>query len=102
MIALRTNDYLNITITKTGFDLLNYLLTVFGDSNKQNLSTSSDDQTALSLVNGTGRNILISDLHGLEVIDFIPRTFIDLRLFLSLLKILYGHRQRWKGINRFH
>lgn len=81
MIAIRTNSYLNLTITKTGFDLLNYLLTVFGDANKEHLSRRSDDQTALSLVNATGRNILISNLHGLEVIELIERILID-RCFL--------------------
>ena len=67
LISLRTDDYLNITITKTGFDLVNYLLTVFGNFDKQTLPTSSDDQPALALVNATGKSIYVSELHGLAV-----------------------------------
>jgi hypothetical protein len=60
---------LNITITKTGFDLIKNLSSLFNDAYNQRLPEylENTNKPMLSLVNLTGKSILIDNLHGLEV-----------------------------------
>jgi hypothetical protein len=69
LITIRTEQLLNITVTKTGLDLIKHLSSLFNDVYNQRLPKSIDHNIPmLSLVNSTGQNIFISDLNGLEVI----------------------------------
>jgi methyltransferase-like protein len=72
LISLQTDQYLNITITKTGFDLIKHLASLFSDLYKQRLPKYlNNNQPMLSLANLLGKNITINNLHGLEVIFFL-------------------------------
>ena len=71
LISLRTEQYLNITITNTGFELINHLSSLFSDLYNQRLPKCLDqNKPMLSLVNSTGKDIFINNLQGLEVIFF--------------------------------
>jgi hypothetical protein len=69
IILVRADQLLNITMTKTGLDLIQRLSALFNDVYNKRLppSDDDDDQPLLSLFNGTGREISINHLHGLEV-----------------------------------
>jgi hypothetical protein len=68
IINVRADQLLNITITKTGLDLVQRLSALFNDVyNKRLPPTDDDDQPLLSLFNATGEEILIVQLDGLEV-----------------------------------
>ncbi len=68
LISLQTDQYLNITITKTGFNLIKHLSSLFTDLYKQRLPEYlNHNKPMLSLVNLMGKNIMINNLHGLEV-----------------------------------
>lgn len=68
IISVRTDQLLNITITKTGLDLVQRLSALFNDVyNKRLPPTADDDLPMLALFNGTGREILVDQLDGLQV-----------------------------------
>ena len=68
IIFIRADQLLNLTITKTGLDLLQRLSTLFNDVYNKRLPSSDDDhQPMLALFNGTGRDLQIHHLEGLEV-----------------------------------
>ena len=68
IITVRAEQLLNLTITKTGLDLVQRLSALFNDVyNKRLPPSADDDQPMLSLFNGTGRELIIDHLHGLEV-----------------------------------
>lgn len=88
MILVRAYQLLNITITKTGLDLLQRLSLLFNDVyNKRLPPTEDDDEPMLSLFNATGQEILIENFDGLEVcfqnLDINFSLFIYLVLSLS-------------------
>lgn len=68
LIRIDTDQYLNITITKTGLDLVQRLSALFNDVyNKRLPPTDDDDQPMLSILNGTGRELTIQGLGGVQV-----------------------------------
>ena len=70
LIRVETDQYLNITMTKTGFDLVQRLSALLSDAyNKRLLPTDDDNLPILSVLNGTGREITIEQLDDLQV-DF--------------------------------
>jgi len=72
LITIRAKQLLNITITKTGFDLIKSLSSLFNDIYNQRLPKFIDDnKPMLSLLNSTGQDIFINNLNGLEVIFII-------------------------------
>lgn len=80
---LRFDQLLNITMTKSGLELVQRLSTLFNDVYNQRLPPGDDDdQPMLSLWNQTGQNITISNLDGLQVnlnrsiIEFIFNEFL--------------------------
>ena len=88
IIFIRADQLLNITITKTGLDLVQRLSALFNDVyNKRLPPTDDDDQPMLSLFNGTGQELFIDNLDGLEV-NFI---FIYFLYYLFLLKFAKIH-----------
>ncbi len=68
IILVRADQLLNITITKTGLDLVQRLSALFNDVyNKRLPPSDADDLPMLSLFNGTGRELFIDHLEGLQV-----------------------------------
>ncbi len=68
LILVRADQLLNVTITKTGLDLIQRLSALFNDVYNKRLPPSEDDDLPLlSLFNGTGRELHIDNLVGLEV-----------------------------------
>jgi hypothetical protein len=68
LIVVRADQLLNITMTKTGLDLVQHLSALFNDVYNKRLPPSDDDDLPmLSLFNGTGRVVSIEKLDGLEV-----------------------------------
>ncbi|CAF1212266.1 unnamed protein product [Rotaria magnacalcarata] len=67
-IVVRADQLLNITITKTGLDLVQRLSALFNDVYNKRLppSDDADDQSMLSLFNETGQDIFIDCLDGLQ------------------------------------
>ncbi|CAF4656530.1 unnamed protein product [Rotaria sp. Silwood1] len=67
VILLRFDHLLNITMTKSGLELLQHLSALFNDVyNKRLPPSDDDDQPMLSLSNQTGQKIIISNLDGLQ------------------------------------
>jgi hypothetical protein len=68
-VQISADQLLNITITKTGLELVQRLSTVFGDiiHNQRSTSDIDDEQALLSIVNRTGKHVEIDQLHGLQV-----------------------------------
>lgn len=96
IIFIRADQLLNITITKTGLDLVQRLSTLFSEVYNKRLTFTDDDddQPMLSLFNGIGQQILIEHLDGLEVNSkhiFIFILFSNIFLNLSLLINIYHH-----------
>jgi hypothetical protein len=74
VITVRADQLLNITITKSGLDLVQRLSALFNDVyNKRLPPTDDDDLPLLSLLNATGEEISIEHLNGLEV--YLKRFF---------------------------
>jgi hypothetical protein len=73
---IRADQLLNITITKTGLDLVQRLSALFNDVyNKRLPFTDDDNQPMLALFNGTGRELIIDNLDGLEVNFLFSKIF---------------------------
>ncbi|CAF5157062.1 unnamed protein product, partial [Rotaria sp. Silwood1] len=67
LISIRAHQLLNITITKTGLELIEHLSSLFNDIYNQRLPKNIDDnEPMLSLVNLTGQNLFIDNLNGLQ------------------------------------
>ena len=74
IICVRADQLLNITITKTGLDLVQRLSALFNDVyNKRLPFAEDDDHPMLALVNATGKDVHLDHFDGLEV-----RTKIDI------------------------
>lgn len=88
IMFIRADQLLNITITKTGLDLAQRLSALFDDVYNKRLSLTDDDnRPMLSLFNGTGQELLINNLDGLEV-NLISYFYFKFVFFLlSLLTI---------------
>lgn len=72
IIFIRADQLLNLTITKTGLDLVQRLSTMFNNVYNKRLPSMDDDhQPMLALFNGTGKNLQIHHLEGLEVKKFL-------------------------------
>ena len=68
IIYVRADQLLNITLTKTGLDLVQRLSALFNDVyNKRLPMIDDDDQPMLSLINWTGRDIAVGNFDGVEV-----------------------------------
>ncbi|CAF4608864.1 unnamed protein product [Rotaria sp. Silwood1] len=75
LISIRAHQLLNITITKTGLELIEHLSSLFNDIYNQRLPKNIDDnEPMLSLVNLTGQNLFIDNLNGLQFADNITWT----------------------------
>ncbi|CAF4149952.1 unnamed protein product, partial [Adineta steineri] len=75
IVFIRADQLLNLTITKTGFDLVQRLSVLFNDVyNKRLPFTEDNDQPMLSLFNGTGKEIFIDNLDGLEFAENMTLT----------------------------
>ncbi|CAF1260195.1 unnamed protein product [Adineta steineri] len=80
IVFIHADQLLNLTITKTGFDLVQRLSVLFNDVyNKRLPFTEDNDQPMLSLFNRTGRDIFIDNLDGLEFAENVTLTSIALR-----------------------
>jgi hypothetical protein len=72
IIFIRADQLLNLTITKTGLDLVQRLSALFNDVYNKRLPFADDDtHPMLSLFNGTGQELKIDNLDGVEV-NLIP------------------------------
>ncbi|CAF0945953.1 unnamed protein product [Adineta ricciae] len=70
LIVVRADQWLNITITKTGLDLVQRLSALFNDVYNKRLPPSDDDDLPLlSVWNKTGRELSIENLTGLLLND---------------------------------
>lgn len=59
---------MNVTITKTGLELIKHLSTLFTDIYNQRLPENIDDnESMLSLTNLTGQTVFLENLQGLQV-----------------------------------
>jgi hypothetical protein len=68
LILVRADQLLNITITKSGLDLVQRLSALFNDVyNKRLPPTDDDDQPLLSVINKTGRELQLDHFIGLAV-----------------------------------
>lgn len=68
IVFIRADQLLNITLTKTGLDLVQRLSALFNDVyNKRLPFAEADDQPMLSVVNVTGQDLLIDHFDGVEV-----------------------------------
>lgn len=68
IIRVESDQYLNITITKTGLDLVQRLSALFNDVYNKRLPPSDDDELPmLSVLNATGRELTLEQLTGLQV-----------------------------------
>ncbi|CAF4060347.1 unnamed protein product, partial [Adineta steineri] len=75
IVFIRADQLLNLTITKTGLDLVQRLSALFNDVyNKRLPFTEDNDQPMLSLFNGTGQEIFIDNLDGLEFAENMTLT----------------------------
>ncbi|CAF1256037.1 unnamed protein product [Rotaria sordida] len=75
LISIGTQQLLNITITKTGLELIQNLSSLFNDIYNQRLPKNfNENESLLSLVNLTGQDIFIDNLNGLEFTDDITWT----------------------------
>ncbi|CAF3896761.1 unnamed protein product, partial [Rotaria magnacalcarata] len=75
LIFIRTQQLLNITITKTGLELMTNLSSLFNDIYNQRLPINIDNnESMLSLMNLTGQPICIENLNGLEFTNNITWT----------------------------
>ncbi|CAF4846541.1 unnamed protein product, partial [Rotaria sp. Silwood1] len=80
IISIRADQLLNITMTKGGLNLLQRLSDLFNDVyNKRLPFIDDDDQPMLSLFNGTGQEINIEHLDGLEIAKNASLTSIHLK-----------------------
>ncbi|CAF3586652.1 unnamed protein product [Adineta steineri] len=69
IILIRADQLLNLTITKTGLDLVQRLSALFNDVYNKRLPPIDDDQPLLSVFNGTGQELSIVNLVGLNFPD---------------------------------
>ena len=82
IIFIRAEQLLNITLTKTGLDLVQRLSALFNDVYNQRLPfTEDDNQPMLSLYNATGKDLLIDSMDGVEVNLTCEQRFHLLKLF---------------------
>ncbi|CAF3681386.1 unnamed protein product [Rotaria sordida] len=94
VILLRFDQLLNITMTKSGVELLQRLSALFNDVyNKRLPPSDDDDQPMLSLLNQTGQKITISNLDGLQFTNDSSIKSITLQQNDSIpLNIWYEHQ----------
>jgi len=71
MILIRADQLLNITITKTGLELVQRLSTLFNDVYNKRLPPGADDEDAplLSIHNRTGKEFHINELQRLQFLN---------------------------------
>ena len=69
MIFVRADQLLNITVTKSGLELLQRLSTLFNDVYNKRLPPGDDDEDhpMISIVNRTGKEILVDHLQRIQV-----------------------------------
>lgn len=73
-------------MTKTGLELITHISSLFNDIYNERLPKDIDNnESMLSLLNLTGQDIFIDNLHGIEVILF--KNFSNYCFILSLLKV---------------
>ncbi|CAF1648366.1 unnamed protein product, partial [Rotaria sordida] len=95
VILLCFDQLLNITMTKSGVELLQRLSALFNDVYNKRLppSDDDDDQPMLSLLNQTGQKITISNLDGLQFTNDLSIKSITLQQNDSIpLNIWYEHQ----------
>ena len=93
ILYIRADQLLNITITKTGLDLVQRLSTMFNDVyNKRLPAGADDDLPMLSLFNSTGRELSINQLQGLQVRMPLRRSNFSILFLRSSPMILRCHR----------
>lgn len=104
--VIRADRLLNITITKSGLELLQRLSALFNDVyNKRLPPSDDDDQPMLSLFNATGKEIIISNLDGLQVYlqySMINFVFLLISLFYSLQITHHKNQLFFKIMRLFH
>lgn len=67
-MIIRADQLLNLTLTKTGLDLLLRLSALFDDVYNKRLPMNEDDeQPILSITNETGKEVVLDQLNGVEV-----------------------------------
>ncbi|UJR10669.1 hypothetical protein I4U23_014864 [Adineta vaga] len=94
LILIRADQLLNITITKSGLDLVQRLATLFGDVyNKRLPPTDADDQPLLSVSNKTGLELYIDQLTGLVFSNDSQTTSITLQPDQSVPLNIYNEHQ---------
>ncbi|UJR35157.1 hypothetical protein I4U23_027926 [Adineta vaga] len=94
IIFVRADQLLNITLTKTGLDLVQRLSALFNDVyNKRLPFTEDDNQPMLSLFNGTGKDLFLDHFDGLEFAENTSLTSLTLKPDDSIPLIVPNDRQ---------
>ncbi|CAF0895845.1 unnamed protein product [Rotaria sp. Silwood1] len=94
LILVRADQLLNITITKTGLNLVQRLSALFNDVyNKRLPPSDDDDQPMLSLCNETGRELFINNLDGLQFATDSSLQSITLQSHESIPLNVFNERQ---------
>ncbi|CAF4682285.1 unnamed protein product, partial [Rotaria sp. Silwood2] len=96
IIFVRADQLLNITITKTGLNLVKRLFALFNDAYHKQLppSDDNDDLPMLSLCNETGREIFINHLDGLQFATDSSLQSITLQTHESVPLNVFNEHQR--------
>ncbi|CAF2782143.1 unnamed protein product [Rotaria sp. Silwood2] len=96
IIFVRADQLLNITITKTGLNLVKRLFALFNDAYHKQLppSDDNDDLPMLSLCNETGREIFINHLDGLQFATDSSLESITLQTHESVPLNVFNEHQR--------
>ncbi|CAF0751812.1 unnamed protein product [Rotaria sordida] len=94
IITIRADRLLNITITKAGINLIQRLSGLFNDVYNKRLPFTDDeiDQPMLSVLNGTGQEITIAHLDGVEIAKNTSSTSINLKHNESIPLVVLNER----------
>ncbi|CAF0869350.1 unnamed protein product [Rotaria sordida] len=94
IITIRADRLLNITITKAGINLIQRLSGLFNDVYNKRLPFTDDEinQPMLSVLNGTGQEITIAHLDGVEIAKNTSLTSINLKHNESIPLVVLNER----------
>ncbi|CAF4508473.1 unnamed protein product, partial [Rotaria socialis] len=95
IISIRADQLLNITITKTGLDLIKHIYDLFTDAYNERIPLNIDDydESMLSLCNATGKEVMIDNLDGIEFIGNRLSTSTNIKYNESISLITLTERQ---------
>ncbi|CAF1279009.1 unnamed protein product [Rotaria magnacalcarata] len=95
IISIRADQLLNITITKTGLDLVKHISDLFTDACNERIPLNIDDydEPMLSLCNATGKEVMIDNLDGIEFIGNRLSTSTNIKYNESISLIALNERK---------